>query len=120
MKTKVIFGVIAALALSPGVIARVGQSHYSLVKGNKLYANCQSYERNVTFGNAGNFLVCGSVEQKVQAKECLSYIEGVVDSLSAGKDFHPSEDVKASQYVDVVFNYLTRRSRNQTGMQYHA
>jgi hypothetical protein len=60
----------------------------------------------VTFDNAGNFLVSGSVEQKLQAEECLSYIEGVVNSLPAGKDFHRNERVKASQYVDVIFNHL--------------
>lgn len=112
---RILIGIIAALACSLPGKAQYSEVHHSLVKGSELYANCQSYEHIAQMSKNQLVDFAASLQDQLHAAACLSYVEGVVDTLPVSAHFHPSGSVKASEFVDVVFNYLKKhpKTRNQ-------
>src|SRR6267378_228141 len=80
----------------------------SLVDGNQLYAWCQDAQDTFRIGADNAIkLRSGSSDSAVMgAASCWAYIEGIVDSMPSGEEFNPGENVRVSQYVDVVFAFL--------------
>jgi hypothetical protein len=89
-----------------GFVKETGE-RVSLVDGNKLYAWCQDAQDTfrIDSNNAINIRP-GSDHSLISAASCWAYIEGVVDGTPTGKEFSPGENVRLSQYVDVVFAFL--------------
>ena len=100
------------LSISPAIsIAQtpswLTKNYHVLVDGNQLYSYCQSYETNVKVVEEGiEYRTAASQTDVLYAGQCWGYILAVVDSVPAGEGFDPDPDVKASQYMDVVFAYL--------------
>lgn len=78
----------------------------SLVKGNELYAWCTTAQKTMILSANNEVKTSGSADDMTAASQCWGYVEGVVDSTPAGDGFKPASDVRLSQYVDVVTEYL--------------
>jgi hypothetical protein len=86
------------------------KSHYVLEDGDELYAQCQSAAETVKLGEGENadMKPTASRTDILQTGVCWGYIKGVVDSIPAGEGFHPDANVRISQYVDIVTEYLRK------------
>ncbi|MGB7846848.1 MAG: Rap1a/Tai family immunity protein [Candidatus Acidiferrum sp.] len=84
------------------------KGRYVLEDGNGLYTHCQSAENNLKMGEGDNIQMRSTASQTdfLVAGACWGYIQAVVDSIPQGEGFHPDENVRMSQYVDVVTAYL--------------
>jgi Rap1a immunity proteins len=102
--------ILLAVVISPVGSSAIPQTwatgHRVLMDGNALYAVCQKAERAITFSGE-------HIENSTQVPrdayitgKCLGYIIAVVDSIPAGEGFDPAENVRLSQYTDVVLRYL--------------
>jgi hypothetical protein len=80
--------------------------YHSLQDGNELYSACQSAQENVQTEGENIRLKTSAGQTALHVGICLGYIEGVVDSIPAGEGFEPDANVRLSQYVDVVTEYL--------------
>jgi Ssp1 endopeptidase immunity protein Rap1a len=128
---KTIFAMVASLMLlvAPviaqketslvGIMRETGQ-RVSLVDGNQLYAWCQDAQDTfkIEADNSINIRPGSGHSAVMYAASCWAYIEGIVDGTPARGEFNPGENVRLSQYVDVVFAFLKTHpeSRDKMGV----
>jgi hypothetical protein len=100
---------VAALILISAATAYddswMNEPHYTLTDGNELYSFCKAAESTAHTTEDGKIEFVGSTDAMMNGHSCYAYIRGVVDSIPL-KDFHPTEKVRLSQFVDVVTQYL--------------
>jgi len=80
-----------------------GHHYLSFMDGNKLYAECQEAEKNIETKEGTTYY---QGQNGFSAGDCWGYVTGALDSIPTGEGFAPDVDVKLSQYIDVVRNYL--------------
>ena len=104
---------LGAILVAASVMARNMQSPIKetyqrvvLVNGNELYAWCAVAQRVMTPNSEGTVNFSGSIDDAVAGRSCWVYIQGVIDSTPSGGEFNPGPNVRFSQYVDVVTEYL--------------
>ncbi len=104
---RMLFGLCLFMILPnlSGQLTETGK-HVSLTDGNELYSWCQAYKDAVKTKDDGFYLQSTNVSTGFDAGRCTGYVRGVVDSLPAGGGFSPGPNVRLTQYVDVVFQYL--------------
>jgi Rap1a immunity proteins len=119
--TSLMFLVVQATAQKEikwvGIIKETGQ-RVSLVDGNQLYAWCQHAEDTLRIEADGSVVAHpGSTQADVMfAASCWAYIEGIVDSTPAGGEFSPGKNVRLSQHIDVVFEFLKAHPQSRDKM----
>jgi|SRR6266404_3970864 len=110
MRPVMLFSFLFAALVSCPALAQdwMHKQYHSLEDGNRLYSQCQSAQENIKTADGDKVRLNKSTPSAdlVDAGACWGYIEGVVDSIPAGEGFDPDENVRASQYVDVVLAYL--------------
>jgi hypothetical protein len=83
------------------------KNYHVLEDGNWLYSDCQIADKDVRFsGENIELQTSASRSDSFFAGRCWGYITAIVDSIPAGEDFDPDENVRLSQQVDVVLAYL--------------
>jgi len=92
----------------------VTKRYHVLEDGNDLYAQCQNAEKSIRTEEGDNIRVIASGDL-FSAGTCWGYIQAVVDSVPAGEGFEPDENVRLTQYMDVVLAYL----RDNPSLRHH-
>ncbi|SRR6266850_8538693 len=100
-----------------GFVKETG-ARVSLVNGNELYAWCQGAQDTFRIGadNSINVRSGSSHTDIMGAASCWAYIEGIVDGTPVGGEFKPDKNVRLSQYVDVVFEFLKSHPQSRDKM----
>jgi len=102
-----------------GLVKETG-ARVSLVDGNELYTWCQDARDTLKIeaDNSVSFRSGSTHTSVMGAASCWAYIEGIVDSTPAGGEFSPGKNVRLSQYVDVVLEFLKSnpQSRDKMGV----
>jgi len=100
-----------------GYVKETG-ARVSLVDGNELYAWCKDAQDTLRIEADGSIQIrSGSSHTAVVgAASCWAYIEGIVDSTPAGGQFNPDKNVRLSQYVDVVVEFLKSHPQSRDKM----
>jgi hypothetical protein len=99
--------ILAILILTTGSVA-AQSSYYSLVKGNELKTWCKTWDKVIRV-NADHTVehdTDATPTDIYDAAMCAGYVEGIVDSLPADDSFAPGENVRGSQHIAVVENFL--------------
>jgi hypothetical protein len=91
-----------------------------LEDGNQLYSQCQSAEESLKLEEETVSLKpTASRRDAFPAGVCWGYIRAVVDSIPAGEGFEPDENVRLSQYLDVVTAYLRNHPNERQHPAHH-
>jgi hypothetical protein len=80
--------------------------YHKLEDGNQLYSDCQAWHRNMVLSGHRITFATNNPQGLYGAGACWGYVLGVVDSIPTGEGFEPASTVRASQYIDVVTDYL--------------
>ena len=104
-RTLLAFCLFVMLSNLSGQLTETGK-RVSLTDGNSLYGWCQAYKDVVKMKDDRIYVKSADVSSAFDAGTCMGYVRGIVDSLPAGGGFSPNPNVKLTQYVDVVFQFL--------------
>jgi hypothetical protein len=102
----ILFAVVVSPVGSSGTPQKWATGRRMLMDGNALYAVCQKAERAITFAGERMEISNPGPKGRVCNREVPGLHNRSVDSIPAGEGFDPAENVRLSQYTDVVLRYL--------------